>query len=468
LDPVAPENIALIQKWIDDGCPEDPVTSVTAAFGWRPTNAPVASSRTDDIWFIDPQVGWAVNSNGQILKTCDGGDSWTEQLHDQEVYLRCLGFASPTRGWAGALTLGKALFETRDGGSAWTPVANLPTLAPSAVCGMSVVDKSVVYVSGTNFPNRPPRMAKTTDDGGTWTAWDMTPWASILIDTFFTSPARGWVVGGKTDEPRPTRANVKPVVLFTEDSGRTWVNRVANIQDQLPQGEWGWKIQFLNERIGFVSLENFSQGAILKTTDGGQTWDRLPVNDSQKNSNLEGVGFVDENHGWVGGWGDVEFARRSSSETSDGGRTWRDANSIGKALNRFRFFGNPVTVGYASGETVYKYAAGHPPAALAHLGTLDNRSKFFGNREPLHTVGSVRVPVVIPKAAGRLSVRIWDRFGDLVCTLIDETDPVAGERIVEWDRSNTGGQTQVPGYFIWRVTVDQVSESRLVCVTEEK
>ena len=46
---------------------------------WRKTNAPVSSSRTDDIWFASPETGWAVNSNGQILKTGDGGNSWTVQ-----------------------------------------------------------------------------------------------------------------------------------------------------------------------------------------------------------------------------------------------------------------------------------------------------------------------------------------------------------------------------------------------------
>ena len=58
---------------------------------WRPTNAPSASSRTDDIWFIDPQTGWAVNSNGEIVKTTDGGARWERQLHDPSVYFRCVG-----------------------------------------------------------------------------------------------------------------------------------------------------------------------------------------------------------------------------------------------------------------------------------------------------------------------------------------------------------------------------------------
>ena len=49
---------------------------------WRKTNAPIATSRTDDIWFVSPDEGWAVNSNGQIIKTEDGGRSWTQQHAD--------------------------------------------------------------------------------------------------------------------------------------------------------------------------------------------------------------------------------------------------------------------------------------------------------------------------------------------------------------------------------------------------
>jgi len=69
----------------------------------------------------------------------------------------------------------------------------------------------------------------------------------------------------------------------------------------------------------FIGVE---EGGVFHSPDGGETWARLPVNDPQKNANLEGIGFVDENHGWVGGWGDAQFQRLSSSETTDGGRTW--------------------------------------------------------------------------------------------------------------------------------------------------
>jgi photosystem II stability/assembly factor-like uncharacterized protein len=458
LPPVSDADIAFIQTWIDDGCPEDPFPPLR----WRATPAPIASSRTDDIWFLDPQVGWAVNSNGQVVHTTDGGNAWVEQLHDPEVYFRCVGFASAMRGWAGTLTSGKILFETRDGGHTWTRVTNLPPLAPPAICGLSVVNASVVFASGTNFPNRPPRMMKTLDGGQTWTAWDMRPWADILIDTYFTSPERGWVVGGKTDQPVPTRNNVKPVVLFTEDGGLTWVNRVASLHSEFPAGEWGWKIQFLSDQVGFVSLENFNAGAILKTTDGGLTWTRHVVNDPQHNANLEGIGFVDEHHGWVGGWGDADFERLSSSETVDGGLTWRDANEIGKAINRFRFFGTPVTVGYASGQTVYKYSSEPVPAAVAVLAIGPRRGQLLEDLEPVEAVGQASMTITVPAHASRVTVRIWDRFGDQVRTLVDEPNPSGGSRTLVWDRTDDAGQILPAGYFIWRVTIDQTSESRLV------
>ena len=49
------------------------------------------------------------------------------------------------------------------------------------------------------------------------------------------------------------------------------------------------------------------------------------------------------------------MSQRTSSETFDGGRTWRNANEVGLSISRFRFLGSPVTVGYAAGETIYKY-----------------------------------------------------------------------------------------------------------------
>lgn len=486
LPPVADDDIAFIEEWIDQGCPE---AVPPAGMTWRPTDAPPAT-RYDDIWFVTESRGWAVNSNGQIMRTADGGATWEEQFHvvitddtgaGTNVWLRCVGFANESRGWVGTTTPEKRLFETRDGGDTWSLVTNLPADAPAAVCGLSVVNENVVYASGTNFPfpavNRPPRIMKTVDGGTSWTAIDMRPHAALLVDTYFTSPDRGWVVGGKIhpvtpDDRRCTnprnRSDIKPVVLQTEDGGRTWVDRVADIKDQFPLGEWGWKIFFLSKQVGFVSLENFCEGAILKTTDGGQTWQRLPINDPQGNANLEGIGFLDENHGWVGGWGSADFLAGSSSETTDGGAGWADAEwgepEVGEFLNRFRFLGSPPTVAYASGNTVYKYSSepvpdpGRRPVRLA--------APFLGTTDPAERTRPAQVEVDVPPGASRLSIHIWDRFADHVRTLLDERQPSTGARTIEWDVTDDAGEALEPGYYIVRVIVDDVADSKTLLIRD--
>ncbi len=430
---------------------------------WFPTNAP-SQRRYDDIYFINPSTGWTVNSDGKILKTTDGGVNWQQQFQvPGAIWLRSVGFTTPLNGWVGTVSPEQRLYHTTDGGETWTVVDNLPENAPVKICGLSVVNESVIYASGTNDPaDIPARMMKTVDGGATWTAWDMSEYATILIDNYFIDENIGWVVGGKADPSitNPRRDDVIPVVLYTEDGGSTWVNRVADISSSFPLGEWGWKIFFLNENIGFVSLESDTKGAIVKTIDGGKTWIRLPINDPQGNANLEGVGFANENLGWVGGWGDENFQGGYSSETKDGGENWEDANQIGKFINRFRFFGNPVTVGYASGETIYKYSTAPVAAALEQR--VAPSLRFLATNAPAKCDRSVNIEYTLPENVQTVRINIWNQFGAHVRQLIEEINPSAGQKSVVWDGKNDAEESLPPGIFIYRLTVDGNAESRVI------
>jgi photosystem II stability/assembly factor-like uncharacterized protein len=428
---------------------------------WRPTQAAQAR-RHDDIWFLDADTGWAVNSDGKILTTGNGGASWQEQFHAPDVYLRCVAFSSAQQGWVGTTTPTDRLYETHDGGQTWSPGRNLPAAAPAFICGLAIVNESVIYAAGTNDPRNIPGVIKSTDGGRTWAGWDMRHHASLLVDIYFPEPDRGWVVGGKADEPPPvTRSRVKPVVLYTEDGGQTWDNVVAEIQADFPQGEWGWKIFFVNDTVGYISLENFSAGAVLRTTDGGKTWARKVVNDQQRNANLEGLGFVNETSGWVGGWGDKFFQGGFSSATVDGGNNWRDANEIGRFINRFRFIGNPITVGYAAGDTIYKYSADPVPTPITLTAAP---TRLLAPRQPDETDRPMEIAYTVPPGAKRLAINIWDRFGVHVCKLVDEQDPQPGAASVTWHCQTDSGAWLPPGYYIYRITIDNDSESRVIRV----
>lgn len=425
---------------------------------WRRTNAPQASSRTDDIWFFDAERGWAVNSDGNVLQTLDGGDSWQQRFAAPPgVYLRCIAFANGETGWVGTLDQANRLFQTRDGGATWAPVEVLPGPVPPAICGLSVVGERVVYGSGTNIPRHPAGVIKSVDGGASWTSIDMGAHATLLVDVFFRDEQHGWVVGGKADEPDPlTRDDVHAVVLETEDGGATWHNRLAGMEDELPRGEWGWKIHFVDELLGFVSLENFTDGAILKTVDGGRTWARKPVADPQDNANLEGIGFVDAQLGWAGGWGDKHFAGGFTSETRDGGETWADANHVGKFLNRFRFIHEPELVGYASGDSVYKYSSAPVAPALARPPA--EPEAFVRTRFPLE------IPVNVEAGGEAIRVDVWDRFGDHLATPLAETAQEPGTRQISWSGETEAAGRAGAGLYIYRVAVGDLTESRTVLV----
>jgi photosystem II stability/assembly factor-like uncharacterized protein len=428
---------------------------------WAATGAPPASSRTDDIWFADALEGWAVNSNGHILHTADGGETWEQQHSAGGVYLRCVGFAGDQIGWVGSLETEYPLLHTTDGGATWSRVEGLPEVRSPSVCGLSVVDEQVVYAGGSNMPEEPTAIIKTLDGGEAWTGMDMSEHATLLVDMLFLDERRGFAVGGKADVPDPDRTDCIAVVLATEDGGETWENRLAPLRDELPRGEWGWKIQFVDELTGFVSLENFTDAAILKTVDGGATWERKPVNDPQDNANIEGIGFLDAQHGWAGGWGDESLQGGYTSETRDGGETWTDANHVGKFLNRFRFIREPELVGYAAGDTVYRYSAA-PPAPGDGDGVAGPASAPGDG--VTRTALPLRLPAPPDAASRPLRVDVWDRFGRHVATPVDEPSGVAEAGELVWTGETKWGRSAQAGTYIVRVTSGEDSESHTVVI----
>jgi photosystem II stability/assembly factor-like uncharacterized protein len=93
--------------------------------------------RMENSWkgsFADTRTGYATvqtydpaREQQVIVKTVDGGETWTELPLVRNAKARefGIGFATPTIGWVGTAAGG---FETRDGGISWAPVS----LAPAA------------------------------------------------------------------------------------------------------------------------------------------------------------------------------------------------------------------------------------------------------------------------------------------------------------------------------------------------
>ncbi len=406
-------------------------------------NAPYVG-RHNDAYFVSPQKGWIVNGDGEIYRTTDGGSSWTRQLRQPSSHFRSVGFLNELHGFAGNVGAGEfgasdmfPLYETKDGGAIWTPVPAWNGRTPTGLCGMQVVNDSVVVAVGR--VRGPAFFVRTTDGGITWRSTDMSGYAAGLIDVFFTSPDTGFAVGLTNVDHELSSA----VILYTDDGGRTWERRFRSTRI----GEWAWKISFPSSSVGYVSLQRNSQSPIyiLKTSDGGINWEEKLFSSSYYF--VQGIGFIDENRGWIGG--------NSTSpiyETRDGGETWT-AETIRPRLNRFRFLGD--SLGYAVGRSVHKFTDW--TATSSETGIEFSSSVLdHAYPNPFRDRTTIRFDV---SGHAEVIVDIYDSLGRRVTRLLAGllSD---GAHEVDWDGTDGSGHKVATGTYFYRVQSDQAIRSR--------
>jgi photosystem II stability/assembly factor-like uncharacterized protein len=102
-----------------------------------------------------------------------------------------------------------------------------------------------------------------------------------------------------------------------------------------------WKMSWPSKRVGYATVQSYDAGpanthrVIAKTTDGGKTWREMPLVNAPGVQQF-GIGFVDENHGWVG-------CIDNGYETRDGGKNWSPIT-----------FGRGRKVVFAIGADIYR------------------------------------------------------------------------------------------------------------------
>lgn len=309
-------------------------TFASAQLTWSPLSN-IASNlngqRFDDVFFLNENLGWAANGYyASVYKTTDGGATWTQQLSNAMLgsnhYFRNIEFLNENVGFLG--TLNGKFYKTIDGGTTWNLVSITPN--PPAICGLDCVGTSTVYGCGAYFS--PAYIIKSTDSGATFQRIDMSAYANALVEVLFIDENTGFASGNNASGA---------VILKTTDGGTTW----STIYNGPIAGEYVWKLQILqsNPNVMFGAIEAVApnNGKLLKSTDGGVTWTTKNAPEPE----IQAVGFVDENHGWMGGH-DTGFY-----ETIDGGDTWTNT-TVGSNLNRIFFINSDLA--YACGTTIYK------------------------------------------------------------------------------------------------------------------
>ncbi|MEO8665471.1 MAG: YCF48-related protein [Ignavibacteria bacterium] len=402
-------------------------------------NSPTTGSggRYEDIYFLNSTTGWAIHESGKIYRTTNGGNAWdTSFIAASSPALRSIGFFDYENGILGTLSddSTRILFRTTNHGVNWSPITNLPSPWPLGICGINILNENVGFAVGRYV--MPARIVKTTDKGLTWTAQLIdTSMATSIVDCYFWDENNGIAVGGRSYSI--TFLGSYPVVLRTTNGGTTWSRVYLGSQF----GQF-WKISTRTSSLVYLSTESYSFGIsnIMKSTDAGYNWTEIPF----RNFHQQGIGFMNESTGWVGGFG-------STYETTDGGAEWHLAG-WGNNLNRIRIIND--TIAYAGDNRIYKYST--ESVGIKNITTNIPGEYFLYQNypNPFNPVTKIRFDIISDVSRNESNVRliVYDALGKEVTTLLSEKlSP--GSYEVEFD-----GNSLSSGIYFYKLQTENFSE----------
>ncbi|HMS66054.1 MAG TPA: YCF48-related protein [Ignavibacteria bacterium] len=369
---------------------------------WRELPGVPFSSRYEDVYFIDANTGWTMYYN-IVYKTTNGGNNWVSYNQQGSNSNRSIGFFDSEVGLIGQLNLDVPMTRTTNGGVNWTAVNSFPTPKPVGICGISIVNNNTAYACGTYYNNA--RAYKTTDKGINWSlVFNDTSLARGLVDCYFWSEDSGLVVGryysSNVSEPNS-------VVLITTNSGNTWQRVYKSSRTK----EWCWKISFNSKNFGVVSIERFTANGLsyyLKTTNGGFNWTEYPFFVFDQ----EGIGFLNENTGWIGGYGGA------TRETIDGGLNWHTVTYL-ESVNRIRFIND--TLAYAAGRRIFKYS--RDPVGISSTSTIVPEKFYLSQNypNPFNPLTYIKfdLPAVGNNNSIKVVMKVYDALGNEIRELVN-------------------------------------------------
>jgi photosystem II stability/assembly factor-like uncharacterized protein len=157
--------------------------------------------------FIDANTGWVFSqttTSGSVWKTTNGGTVWNAQSFgtiDGRIYSGDMVDANT--GYVGNYT--PKVLKTTDGGATWTELTNTP-MGSGFIYGMKFLTANLGYVVGTAGA----RVCRTTNGGTSWDTVAM-PYATSYYATDWVDANNGVVVGSTG------------VTCKTTNGGTSWI-----------------------------------------------------------------------------------------------------------------------------------------------------------------------------------------------------------------------------------------------------
>lgn len=261
-----------------------------------------------------------------LTAAAPGGPRWEAQTSGVTARLRGVSAVNSKVAWASGA--GGTVVRTADGGSTWTRLT-VPDAEKLDFRDVDAISETTAYILSIG-PGPASRIYKTTDAGAQWTLQFTNDDPKAFFDAMaFRNASHGLVMGDSIDG--------RFDILITRDGGKTW-NRIPEekLPDALPnEGAFagsGTNVAVLGRDLAWIGTGAATRCRILRTADGGATWTiaETPVAASPS-AGIFSVAFRDPRHGMtVGGdYRKEKEAAGNAAATSDGGVTWTAVKGLG-------------------------------------------------------------------------------------------------------------------------------------------
>lgn len=297
----------------------------------KQSNAPRGPFDFNAVHMADSYRGFAVGDDGVILKTEDGGRTWTHRASGTTEDL--LGVDALDGSIAYAVGEGNTLLRTDDGGRNWRDPRRYPGGHSSGVVLTDVYllsEDTAVVVGGTARSSQydlygyVATYLRTTDGGYSWTTPSYPDGLERINSVDFVDDQVGIAVGGCLSySPFYGTYTISSIVTRTFDGGITWVKEESPF-DIGPEAygiePWGkrvWDVAFYDEvHAAIVAGEGVP---IALSSDEGGSW-------STTNGSL--CGFEEQSITYVDADTLVAVGEGSVIRSTDGGLRWEFVYSI--------------------------------------------------------------------------------------------------------------------------------------------
>jgi photosystem II stability/assembly factor-like uncharacterized protein len=426
----------------------------------------IADAELVDVFFLDPERGWAVGDRGAIWATEDGGATWAAQESPLGCRWESVFFVDSRNGWIvggwhqpGTLEGHGAVLRTRDGGQNWMPV---PVNTLPALHGVKFQNEQEGWAIGDSSSLYPSGVFRSNDGGRSWAPVPSNISAYWLTAVFpDQSASQRASVDAKRVERRSAASRSTAIVAGRDgrvavatseglvevaidesrgrhirrmawggdgaawlagDEGLVMEGKEGGLQWSPPAGSLPTSVAHIDWRCiathgKHVWVAGDPGSCVLHSGDGGQSWELQRTGQTLP---LHSLFFLDSLHGWATG------SLGTILTTRDGGRSWRKVRGGGRA---------PLVGVFADERFVpwelFAQAAGNDGYLAAiefpYRRDVESVDVHYGTQEARLQAASLSV--------GASSGRIWSAF-----PVRQRGLKLPGEKIVSiWDQMH-GGQ----------------------------